>query len=143
MSPRVGQLGVRMLRHGRTFDSEELQRSIIHAMDGDYGPSYEDGLVMLDFNGFCDVQSIFKLNSKVPDRAVHLGVTWEEMNGSKVSPLLVNLSNLDSPDRVSAIRARLKADRCHPVPYDPRILTGRRYVGVYGNDPAKVILSRP
>ena len=38
----------------------------------------------LDFDSFGDGQRIFKFNSEVSDRAVHLGVTEEKLNGAEV-----------------------------------------------------------
>lgn len=50
----------------------------------------------LYFNGFGDGQRILEFNAQVPDRTVHLGVAEKELNGSKISCLLVDLSDLGS-----------------------------------------------
>ncbi|SMO73119.1 hypothetical protein SAMN06265380_10716 [Ruegeria faecimaris] len=38
---------------------------------------------MLCFNGFRNSQGIFKFNTKIPDRAVHLCVPQQKLEGAK------------------------------------------------------------
>lgn len=61
----------------------------------------------LDFDGFCDGQSIFKSNPEISNGAVHLCVTEKELNSPKVSGLLVDLSDLGSSHRVRSVSACL------------------------------------
>lgn len=59
----------------------------------------------LDFNGFGDGESILQFDAQIPNRAIHLGVSEKELNGSKVSGLLVDLSDFCPPHRMRAVGA--------------------------------------
>lgn len=52
--------------------------------------------VASDLNALGDRQCIIQLNTKIADRAVHLGVTKKKLNGSEVTCLLVNLRHFGS-----------------------------------------------
>ena len=47
----------------------------------------------LDFNGFHNCQGVFKFNAKTSHCAVHLGVTQQQLNGTQIARLLVNLGD--------------------------------------------------
>ena len=48
----------------------------------------------LDFNSFRDCQDIFKLNSEIPNGAVHLGLPKQELNRAQIAGLAVNVRYL-------------------------------------------------
>ena len=51
----------------------------------------------LDFNGFRNRQGVFKFNAQIPNGAVHLRMSQQELNSTQVARLLVNLGDLRSP----------------------------------------------
>ena len=82
----------------------------------------EDGPTALNFDGFRDGQSIFKLDSEVPNRAVHLCVTKLSLNYPQVSGFLVDLSDLGSSHRMRPVAACFEAYRRDPVTNNPCVL---------------------
>ena len=79
----------------------------------------------LDFYGLSEGQRIFEFDPKIPHGAIHLGVAKQELHGTQVAGLLVDLRDFCAPHRVRAISAGFQSDRCHPVSDDPRVLAGR------------------
>jgi hypothetical protein len=102
-----------------------LHRSIVPARRWQVRAAYQDGTEHLDFNRFCNGQGGFRLNATIPDRAVHLRVTQQQLGGALVASLLVDLGHLRPPHRMLTVNARLKANRRHPVADNARILAGR------------------
>jgi hypothetical protein len=47
-----------------------------------------------DFDSFRNCQRIFKFNTQVSDRAVHLRMPQQKLNGAQVACLLINLGDL-------------------------------------------------
>jgi hypothetical protein len=49
------------------------------------------------------VQRILKVHTEIPNRAVHLGVTEQELNRAHVASLAIDLRNLGAPHGMCAI----------------------------------------
>jgi len=73
-----------------------------------------------------DAQRIVEFNTKVSDRAVHLGVAKQELHRPQVAGLSVNQGSLCSPQRVRPVPARIEADRGHPVADETGVLPCRQ-----------------
>ncbi len=58
----------------------------------------------LDFHAFRDRQSVFDLDPKIADCAVHLGMAEGQLNSLQVTVFLVDVSDLGPPPRMRAIR---------------------------------------
>ena len=78
-----------------------------------------------DFYSLGECQRIFELDSKIPNGAIHFGVAEQELDGTQVAGLLVDLRHFCAPHRVYAISAGFQSNRRHPVADDPRVLAGR------------------
>lgn len=76
----------------------------------------------LQFNLLRDSQSVLHLNTKVANRAFELRVTEQNLDGSEVTRLLVNLHCLGSPHGVGAIGVSVKPDGRNPAVDNPGIL---------------------
>ena len=50
-----------------------------------------------DLDSLRDGEGIFQVNAEIPDGAVHLGVSKEELNSAQIACLAVDLRNLRSP----------------------------------------------
>ena len=49
---------------------------------------------LLYFNSFRNCQRIFKFNAQIPDRAVHLRMPQQKLNGAQVARFLIDLGDL-------------------------------------------------
>lgn len=76
-----------------------------------------------DFHRLCDRQRILQFDAKVPDGAVHLGVTKQKLYRSQISCLSVDLRDLGPAHRMCSVRTRLQTDRFHPIPNKARVLS--------------------
>ena len=72
-----------------------------------------------------DAQSVVEFDAKVPDRAINLGVSEQELDGPKIAGLPVDQRGLGPPKRMRPVPARIQADGRHPVADETRILPGR------------------
>jgi hypothetical protein len=80
----------------------------------------------LQFNLLSDPQSIVHLDTQVSDGAFKLGVTKQNLHGSEVASLLVNLCRLSSSQGVGPIGAGFKSDGHYPSLDNPGVLPGRQ-----------------
>ena len=61
-----------------------------------------------------EAPGVLDLDAEVTDRAVHLRVAEQQLDGAQVASLLVELRDLRSWHGMGAVGARLKADPRHP-----------------------------
>jgi hypothetical protein len=64
----------------------------------------------LDLDSFGDHQRLFKVNAKVSDGTVHLGMAQSQLDGPKVARFLADLGDLRSPHLMCAVGAGVQAD---------------------------------
>jgi hypothetical protein len=106
-----------------------------------YGPPVAGGPYGSDFDGFGDGQRVFDLDTEISDRAIHLGMSQEELHRSQIARLSVDLRNFRPAHRVGPIGTRLQPDRRHPVAHQAGILAGGDVRHYGANSPNKVIYS--
>ena len=75
-----------------------------------------------------DAQRVIEFDAEVSDRAVHFGVTKQELNGSEISGLPVDQRRFRPPYGMCSIPAWIEPDRRYPVMNKTRVLS-RRDVG--------------
>lgn len=100
-----------LLQHAGVF---AVQRGNVRCEEGRAAASFPDESpiraasagrpVVSDFNSFGDREYIFKLDTEVSYRTVHLGMTEQELNGAQIASLSVDLGNLGSAHGMRPIR---------------------------------------
>jgi hypothetical protein len=73
-----------------------------------------------------DAERVIDLDAEITDRAFELRVPEEQLDGSQVAGLLVDLGRLRSPHRMRAIGGAVEPGALDPGMDDPRILPGRQ-----------------
>lgn len=90
-----------------------------------FGPPLSRRPLASDFYGFSDCERVFQFDAEISHRAVHLGVTEQQLHGAEIAGLAVDLRDLGPAHRMGAIGCRLQPYRCDPIADQPGILTGR------------------
>ena len=71
-------------------------------------------------------QRIVEFDPKVSDRAIHFGVSKQELDGPKIASLPVDQRSLSASKRMRPVPARIQSDGRHPVADETCILPGRK-----------------
>jgi hypothetical protein len=72
-----------------------------------------------------NAERVIDLDAEITNRAFELRVPEEQLDGSQVACLLVDLRRLRPPHRVRAVGGAVKSGALDPGMDDPRILPGR------------------
>src|SRR6056297_33386 len=72
-----------------------------------------------------DRKGVLKLDTKVADGAVHLGMAQQKLDRAQVAGLPVDLRDLGPAHRVGAVGTWLEADGRNPVSHEPGVLARR------------------
>lgn len=91
--------------------------------EGDHRPS--PMVSNLQFNLLGNPEGIVHLHTQVSDGAFEFCVTKQNLDGSEIARLLVNLCRLGPPHGVGAIGAGFKANGGDPPVDNPSVLPGR------------------
>ena len=89
----------------------------------------------LDLCALREMKGVLNVHAEVPDRALDLAVTKQDLNSPQVARCLVNDGRLGPPQRMRSIVLAPKADSGDPLIHQPGILPGadmRRVVGAAG-----------
>lgn len=82
-----------------------------------------------------DAQRVFKLDAKIPHRAVYLGVSEQKLDCTKIAGFMVNERGLCAPHRMGAVSVRIETNRRHPIPNQtpiPQVLQRHdRAIGIF------------
>jgi hypothetical protein len=70
-------------------------------------------------------ERVVDLDAEVPDRALDLRVTEQELDGPQVASAPIYQAHLGASKRVGAVDARIEADACDPLRYEPSVLACR------------------
>ncbi len=73
-----------------------------------------------------DRQSVVYLNPKIPDSALELGVTEQELNGAEILGPPIHQRRLRATKRMRPIRLGIPADQSGPTLHDPGVLACRQ-----------------
>jgi hypothetical protein len=80
---------------------------------------------MLEFDLLRDAQRVVDLDAEITNRAFQLRMPEQQLNGSQVARLLVNLCYLGSPHRVRSVGRAIKSSTFDPLMHDACVLPGR------------------
>lgn len=61
---------------------------------------------VLNFHVLRNCERVLKIDTKVSDRTVHLGVTEQKLNCTEIAGFLIDLRDLGAPHRMCAVCAR-------------------------------------
>jgi hypothetical protein len=79
-----------------------------------------------ELNLLGDAEGVVDLDAELTDSAFELRVSEEELYGSQVARLLINLSRLCSAHRVRAVRRMIETGALNPSMDDARVLASRQ-----------------
>jgi hypothetical protein len=68
-----------------------------------------------DFGAFGESKRVLYVDAEIPDRALNLRMAEQDLNGPKISGLLVSNRGFRPPERVRAVVLATKADARHPL----------------------------
>ena len=71
-----------------------------------------------------DAQGIFEFNAKIAHGAVDLRVTKQQLNGTEIAGLSMNLRCFGPAQGMGTVPARLKPNCSHPIANKPSIPAG-------------------